>query len=185
MSANYIAIKKAIQNDKLSEHEVKEQAANLYLRNVKNSSRIKDNEYNISGFNDSVELKENIQEMLNDEIIDLNILEDGTLKAFVICSEQIKFTQPFSKQESEYMSYEEVIKNSPSTKQCGSCTHFVPMFGIPVGESFEKHLCHLVRGFVDDLGTCKYSSRSLIEESKEEKESKANRINRSKEMRKA
>lgn len=204
MPANYEATKKAKLERSVSIDEAKYGAALWCLRSFEPliTKRIdSSNKFELVGFNISEDLKENVQKMIEDEILTIDT-SGSTLVATVNASE-IKFTQPFSKSEADYKKYEKLIEDSPkigpdpsekdieessmywsSNKSCYSCVHFISMSGLPVGHDFEKNLCHLVKGFIDDLGSCKYSTASLIDESEDAKQSKANRLKTAKELRK-
>lgn len=136
--------------------------------------------------NNDENFKSNLNVIFSENCIDKIEEKDDNLFITIVLSESktLSFTQPFSKEDSHYFKYEDRkdIQNGPTQendlntednslsqdiKYCNSCIHFVRNgLGAMIGQGdseYETNFCHLVKGFIDDLGVCNYYKDSFIE----------------------
>jgi hypothetical protein len=184
---SYKQIKKVLEDSYLTENkeDKKSKSAILYLKSKNINYDIKNNEYifNLNNsFNDS-ELKNNLNEIIEDSVGELIVSNDLVEFKIVLADEFAWFTQPFSKDQVEYKTYEELVKNAPTEDSedsedlevewqkywdkypaCFSCVHLSLTSSIDGSQDSSNRLCHLVRGFINGFDNCNMHTKSLMKE---------------------
>lgn len=191
MPADYLAVRdscyKSVEKETgtltdKQKSECKKKAAIWYFK--KHGKPVNDStEASLKSF--EVNDLDSISDILDDNP-GIEINTEGTKIVLTFASETLNFTQPFEKSDAEYLKYEDRTdtmvpspmdnnsedsvdsSNNETIKYCGDCVHFIyNQFGQNVlgeGDSeYERNFCHLVKGYIDDMGICKYHAYSILE----------------------